>query len=66
MPDQRRYTVWQVNSLKMGIVWTRGTALARAWAADKWGVDPVFIDVWPTIEADHATLEILGDVEHYA
>ena len=66
MPDQRMYTVCLPGTLKMAIVWTRSTALARAWASDKWAVDPVLVGVWPTQREDQAILEERGEKEHYA
>lgn len=66
MPEQRMYTVASVISLKFGIVWTRSTALARAWASQNWQIDAVLIDVWPTTREDQAQLEHRGEKEQYA
>jgi hypothetical protein len=66
MPTQRMYTVAQANSLKFAIVWTRDLALARAWAADKWAVDPILVDSWPTLKADQDFIHDRGELEHYA
>lgn len=66
MPDQRMYTVSVAGTLRFAIVWTRGVALARGWASDRWAVDPVLVGVWPTQREDQATLLSRGEKEHYA
>jgi hypothetical protein len=66
MSDQRMYTVAATNSLEFTIVWTRGAALARSWAADKWGIDPALIDTWPTNREDQDLLDKIGQLEEYA
>jgi hypothetical protein len=66
MPQQRMFTVASAISSKFAIVWTRSTALARAWASQKWEMDAVFVDVWPTRPGDQRHIQEIGDKEHYA
>lgn len=64
--QQRMYTVSVPGTLKFAIVWTRGTAFARAWASDKWAVDPVLIGVWPTTREDQTTQLARDERDFYA
>ena len=49
---QKPFTVAHTQEGLFAIVWTRDKALARSWAATRWGLDPVLIDVWPTTQED--------------
>ena len=66
MPTQRMYTVASAISAKFAIVWTRGPALARAWAVREWRVDATWVDVWPTGVTDQRQMDEIGQKDFYA